>query len=101
MNGIPEIAPIWGAMPRKPGAAEVQQETSALSSTDIFKSAVRQANEAQQEVNRTDYLLTTGQLENPAMSSIAIAEAELSVQMLAQLRTKALEAYNELIRISL
>ena len=79
MNGIPEIAPIWGAMPRKPGAAEVQQETSAFSFTDIFKSAVRQANEAQQEVNRTDYLLTTGQLENPAMSSIAIAEAELSV----------------------
>ena len=38
---------------------------------------------------------------NAAYATIAIAKAELSVSMLAQLRTKALDAYNELMRISM
>jgi len=52
-------------------------------------------------VANAEYLLTTGQLDNPAYATIAIAKAELSVSMLAQLRTKALDAYNELMRISM
>ncbi len=98
---IPKIEPLWGVMPRQAQRVEVQEQTSGPSFLDIFRSAIQEANEAQQEVSRTDYLLATGQLENPAASSIAIAKAELSVQMLAQLRTKALDAYNELMRISM
>ncbi len=101
MNSISKIAPIWSTMPSGARTAEVQDPTPAASFTDIFRSYMQQAQDAQAEVERTDYLLTTGQLENPAVSSIAIANAELSVSMLANLRTKALEAYSEIMRISL
>lgn len=102
MSRISSIDPIWSAMPRNAKAAEpVEDAAPAASFLDIFRSAIQEANEAQQEVQKNDYLLATGQLENPAASSIALAKAELSVQMLSQLRTKALDAYNEIMRISM
>ena len=101
MDGISKIAPIWSTMPSGARELESAEPAAAVSFTDIFRSAIQEANQAQQEVAKNDYLLATGQLENPASSSIAIAKAELSVQMLSQLRTKALDAYNEIMRISM
>lgn len=102
MSRISSIDPIWTTMPRNAKVTETKEDAApAASFLDIFRSAIQEANEAQQEVQKNDYLLATGQLENPAASSIAIAKAELSVQMLSQLRTKALDAYNEIMRISM
>lgn len=101
MNSISRIAPIWSTMPSRARELEVQDPKPAVSFTDIFRSCIQETKEAQAEVDRTDYLLTTGQLENPAVSSIAIAKAELSVSMLANLRNKALDAYSEIMRISM
>lgn len=95
------ITPLWQEMPLQQSQPVVQQETPALSFTDIFRSAIQEVSDAQNEVAKADYLLATGQLDNPAYATIAIAKAELSVSMLAQLRTKALDAYNELMRISM
>lgn len=101
MSRISSIDPLWSTMPRQPITQEANQtEPASVSFLDIFRSAIQEANDAQKEVSQNDYLLATGQLENPAASSIAIAKAELSVQMLSQLRTKALDAYNEIMRIS-
>ena len=47
------------------------------------------------------YLLATGQIDDAHTVPIAAAEAQLSVDLLVQLRNKAVEAYNELMRISL
>lgn len=101
MNSISKIAPIWSTMPSKARELEVQNPAPSVSFTDIFRSYIKETQDAQAEVERTDYLLTTGQLENPALSSIAIARAELSVSMLANLRNKALDAYNEIMRINM
>ena len=49
---------------------------------------------------KQQYLLATGQIEDPHTVGIASSEA-LAVDMLVSLRTKALEAYNEIMRISL
>lgn len=95
------VTPLWEQMPLQPVKPEVKEETPALSFTDIFRSAIKEVQDAQNEVANADYLLATGQLDNPAYATIAIAKAELSVSMLAQLRTKALDAYNELMRISM
>lgn len=101
MNSISKIAPLWSTMPSKARELQMEDPKPAVSFTDIFRSYIQQTQQAQAEVERTDYLLTTGQLENPAESSIAIAQAELSVSMLANLRNKALDAYSEIMRISL
>lgn len=67
----------------------------------IFQAALDQVRESDAQKARADYLLSTGQLENPAELSIASSKAELSLQLLAQLRNKALDAYGELMRINL
>ena len=82
-------------------AAKLAAPASESLFSTIFQSAIQNVKDTNSDVEQTQYLLATGQLENPASSSIAIAKAELSVQMLSQLRTKALDAYNEIMRISM
>ena len=47
------------------------------------------------------YLLATGQLDDAHALPIAEAKAGLSLDVLIGLRNKTLEAYNELIKISI
>ena len=98
---INSVNPLWNEMPLQQPQAQTKQENPGVSFADIFRSAINEVAEAQNQVANAEYLLTTGQLDNPAYATIAIAKAELSVSMLAQLRTKALDAYNELMRISM
>ena len=98
---INSVNPLWNEMPLQQPQTQTKQENPGVSFADIFRSAINEVAEAQNQVANAEYLLTTGQLDNPAYATIAIAKAELSVSMLAQLRTKALDAYNELMRISM
>lgn len=68
---------------------------------DMFQSAIENVKETDAEKNHAEYLLSTGQLDNPAELTIAATKAQTSVELLVQLRSKALEAYNELMRINL
>ena len=69
--------------------------------TDIFDAAVDAVKETDATKTQMEYLMATGQLDNPAALSIASTKAQLSVQLLVQLRNRALDAYNELVRINL
>lgn len=68
---------------------------------EVFRSMVDTVKETDETKNQAYYALVTGQLDNPAVASIAATQAELSVSLLVQMRNKALDAYNELMRISL
>ena len=68
---------------------------------DIFKSAIDNVKTTDQEKNEAQYLLATGQLDNPAEATIAATKAAAAVELLVQLRNKALDAYSELTRINL
>ncbi len=68
---------------------------------DMFRSMIDTVKETESAVEEKEYLLATGQLDRPHELTAALAEAQLSVDLLAQLRTKTLDAYNELMRISL
>ena len=67
----------------------------------IFESVIDSVRETDAEKNEKAYELATGQLDNPAEYTVAATQAELSVNMLVELRNRALEAYNEVIRMSL
>ena len=67
----------------------------------IFQSAVDAVKESDAEKTQMQYLMATGQLDNPVALSMASTKYELSVSLLVQLRNRAVEAYNELMRISL
>ena len=69
--------------------------------TSIFQSAIQNVKDTDAEVVQTQYLLATGQLDNPAATSIASTKNEIAVNLLIQLRNKALDAYSELTRLSI
>lgn len=101
VNTVRGIAPLWEEMPLGPERVEVTEQQPVYSFWDIFRTAIAEAQTNQAEVANASYLLATGQLENPAYATIAVSKAELSVSMLVQLRNKALDAYNELMRINM
>jgi flagellar hook-basal body complex protein FliE len=68
---------------------------------DIFQTAIDNVKSTDKEMVEAQYLLATGQLDNPAEATIAATKATAAVELLIQLRNKALDAYGELNRISL
>lgn len=67
----------------------------------MFNEMIDTVKQSEKTVQEKEYLLATGQLDNPHELTAAVAEAQLAVDLLAQVRNKTLEAYNELMRISL
>lgn len=84
-----------GAYRRKMVVFEAEGERSP------FQAAVENVKETERVKNDAEYRLATGQMDNPAEMSIASSQWSMSVNLLIQLRNKALDAYNELMRISL
>lgn len=64
--------------------------------TSIFRDAIQNVRETDAEFVNAQYLLATGQLDNPAELSLAAYKNEIAVDLLIQLRNRALEMYNQL-----
>ena len=99
MAAIGSIQPLWDSISldkttSKDNTASSQNGFPVFA--DVFQNAIN-------DVKQTDaeYLLATGQLDNPAVATIAGTKAQLSVQVLAELRNKALDAYSEISRMSM
>ncbi len=75
--------------------------TSSNIFESIFSNAVENVKSTQSDLEEKQYLLATGQIDDTHTVSLAAAEAQLSVDLLVELRNKAIESYNELMRISL
>lgn len=104
------ITPIqpWSRVGEMGGAGETATSgTSAVKGQEgisafrsIFEEAINDVRTTDQELAKSQYLLATGQIEDPHTVGIAQSNAQLAVDLLVALRTKALEAYNEIMRIS-
>lgn len=99
------IKPLWDQMPLQPLRDTTEQTAKggpiANAFTDIFQSAISSVKETDKEKTQLEYLMATGQLDNPALLTIASTKAELAVDLLVQLRNKAMDAYSEIMRINL
>jgi len=94
------IRPLWDQMPL---SAERSAKTpqGGAPFTDIFQTAIDAVKETDAESTQMEYLMATGQLDNPSLALIAQYKATTAVDLLVQLRNKSVEAYNELMRMSL
>ena len=97
------IVPIqFGTLNQKPaGQTEAGGKEGVSVFGQMFNQMIDTVKQTEQTVSEKEYLLATGQLDKPHELTAAVAEAQLSIELLAQVRTKALDAYNELMRISL
>ncbi len=67
----------------------------------IFDAAIENVKQTDEQKNDLQYQLTTGQLDNPALLSIAEVQAATAVDLLVELRNRTVDAYSELMRIGL
>ena len=95
---INKLQPITGITSAEKSAAAQGSELGTFGS--IFQSAIDNVKETDAEKTEAQYLLATGQLDNPAELTIAATKAQIALDLLIQLRNKALDAYNELKNIS-
>ena len=91
------ISPLWETFPTR--LTETAARPKAAEGSifkDVLQSVVDNVRQSEDEVAKKEYLLATGQLDNPAQLGIAAYKAEISVSLLLQMRDRALTAYNEL-----
>lgn len=100
-TNLQRISPLWETFPTQEVQAARPRAAEGSVFKDIFQSLVDNVRESEDEVAKKEYLLSTGQLDNPAELNMALYKAEVSMQMFVQLREKALSAYSEISRISL
>ncbi len=99
MNTTPIIG---GSIPlelRRPDTSEISKATRGFS--DILTSTITQVSGAEASGNTAIEKLNTGEAKNLHEVMIAVEEADISLRMLVQMRNKALEAYEQILRMQL
>jgi flagellar hook-basal body complex protein FliE len=74
--------------------------TNSVPFQTMFQDAIQNVKTTDSDLTVELNKLATGQLDDLHTLTIASTKATLSVQMLVQLRNKALDAYNEVMRMS-
>lgn len=101
LTNMQRITPLWETFPGREVQPAQESKKFGGAFADIFQSLVDNVRESEDEVAKNEYLLSTGQMDNPAALSMSLYKAEVATQMLVQVREKVLNAYSELNRISL
>lgn len=82
MAAIGSIQPLWDSISldkttSKDNTASSQNGFPVFA--DVFQNAINDVKQTDAEYNQAQYLLATGQLDNPAVATIAGTKAQLSV----------------------
>lgn len=101
VQAIEAIRPLMGSGIMGENTDSDRVNGPSIPFADVFQSMVDTVRETDADNNEKQYLLATGQLDNPAEATIAATKAVFSVQLLTELRNKALDAYSEIMRISI
>ena len=105
--GLGSLAGLTGAQ-RMEALAQAQGTKSAEESGkagesvfgSIFNSLIQNVKDTDAEFTQNQYLVATGQLDNPVQLGISAYKASIALDLLIQMRNKALDAYNELKNMS-
>ena len=79
----------------------VASESPESSFTKVFQDAIENVNNTENAVNQDEIKIATGQSDDIHSVMIDAAKAEMALSLLVQVRNKALDAYNEIMRITL
>ncbi len=73
--------------------------SAANSFSGVLHDALQQVNNLQQVADQKVTAVTTGASQDTLGAVVALQQADLSLQLLAQIRNKALKAYEEIIKM--
>ena len=76
-----------------------ESKTAGKSFADYISDSLSEINENQKQTDKMATNIATGKTENIHETMLAITQAELSFNLMVQVRNKALEAYQEVMRM--
>ena len=74
-----------------------KQQTGSFS--DTLNSSMEEVNQLQKEADKAIEALATGETKDLAQTMIAIEKANVSFQLMTQVRNRLVEAYQEVLRM--
>ncbi len=77
---------------------EKKEEKSPKGFTEFLKEAIDKVDSAQKEAQKEVQKMVTGEETNIHKTLIAMEKADLSFNLMMQIRNKLMDAYNELMR---
>ncbi|MEA4973651.1 Flagellar hook-basal body complex protein FliE [bioreactor metagenome] len=77
------------------------KSTKSSDFRNIFNQVIDNVKESEETLSNEQYLFVTGQSQDTHSLEIAATKAQISVDLLIAIRNKALDSYNELMRINL
>ena len=83
----------------KESAREVGKSKDSKSFMAYMKEGISAVNEIQSTADKMSTNLATGKQENIHETMLAISQAEIGFKLMVQIRNKALEAYQEIMRM--
>ncbi len=84
-----------------PARASREAASSGGGFTASLKDALSQVNDAQLQANHAVDALMTGQSENVHQAMLALQKADVSFQLMMQVRNKLVSAYEEIQRMQI
>ncbi len=93
-SGIAPIADV-----AQIGSAGTAEPSGTSGFVDSLKSAIGKVNEARIESNRAVDALMTGESQDLHRTMVALQEADVSFQLMMQIRNKLVAAYEEIQRM--
>ncbi|HIE26838.1 TPA: flagellar hook-basal body complex protein FliE [Candidatus Poribacteria bacterium] len=83
---------------KSPGK-KIDSETSSESFSKILAKSIEEVNKLQKQADKAIEKLATGEAEEISQAMIAMEKANLSFQLMTQVRNKIVEAYKEIMRM--
>lgn len=93
---VPEVKPVIPGM-----LSEPQAQDNSSSFSNMLQGAVQQVNQLQTTADRAAELVSSGQLQDLHVATIAMQKASLALDLTIQVRNKAIEAYQEIMRMQI
>lgn len=90
---------LRGISERAKGSTPATSSSSESAFADLLKNGVEAVNKSLVEADKASMDLATGKSSNIHSAMLAATRAELGFNMLVQLRNKAIEAYQEVMRM--
>ena len=99
---IPTVSGIGGGQPGGfPSAPKGVGESEGKSFGEALKESIAQVNQLQKSAETQAQELAMGKSKDVAQTLIAIEKANISFQLMMQVRNKLVEAYQEIMRMQM
>lgn len=102
ISGMNAIKPLWSDFEtRGLSSPDEEQGGQPTMFSDILQGVVDRVKETDAAKNEAEYLLSVGELDNTATLMIALSQAQSATNLLVQLRSRGLDAYNQLMNMQI